>query len=163
MKKVRNFLLVLYCLYLLTSVVLYVFGEFVEADMAVFMNASSGLKFALPTIMILLTLGVIPLSLWMFKKRGIHNDLIQHKETALAKWGTIRLVALGNLLVLNTFLYYAFGFEPTYGYLAIVTLLTMPFILPTMNRCIAETTEEPKPEPMSEDDQTAEPSDEKEA
>ena len=45
---------------------------------------------------------------------------------------------MGALLVVNTFLYYAFEMEPSYGYLAVVTLLCMPFVIPTMSRCEEE-------------------------
>jgi hypothetical protein len=64
------------------------------------------------------------------------------------KWGGIRILILGLLLVVNTLLYYIYGFEPTYGYLAVMVMLTMPFVLPTMGRCKAETEEpvEPKEE-----------------
>ena len=144
----------LFCLYILTAGVLYVFGEFVQADLAMFSNANSGARMYLPTVMILLTLGAIPLSLWMFKKRRIHNDLVQNKAVALVKWGILRLMIQGNLLVINTFFYYAFGFEPSYGYLAVVVLLSMIFIFPTMNRCIAETTDISESQLMSDADNT---------
>ena len=41
--------------------------------------------------------------------------------------------------MMNTLLYYFYAFEPAYGYLAVIILLSMPFILPTMSRCEAET------------------------
>ena len=31
------------------------------------------------------------------------------------------------------------GYEPAFGYLAIITALVMPFVVPTMKRCEAET------------------------
>ena len=75
------------------------------------------------------------------------------------KWGTLRLMILGNLLVINTFFYYAFGFEASYGYLAIVVLLSMVFIFPTMNRCIAETSEVTEERRPADADNTADSED----
>ena len=57
--------------------------------------------------------------------------------------GIVRIMLLGAPLVINTLLYYFFGFEPAFGYLAVITLLSMVFILPTTSRCVAETTDEP--------------------
>jgi hypothetical protein len=45
-----------------------------------------------------------------------------------------------------------YGFEPAFGYLAVMVMLTMPFVLPTMSRCKSETEEEKEPE----QDETAE-------
>ena len=44
-------------------------------------------------------------------------------------------------MMYNTYLYYMY-MNPTFGYLAIILLLTLPFVMPTESRCIAETTEE---------------------
>ena len=55
--------------------------------------------------------------------------------------------------MVNTFLYYAFELESTYGYLAVVVLLCMPFIVPTKSRCEAEVQpEEPVKEEQPEND-----------
>ena len=93
-------------------------------------------------IMILLTLCLVPLALRLFKFKQIHSSLLSSPDTALLKWGSIRILILGLLLVANTFLYYIYGFEPSFGYLAVMVMLTMPFVLPTMKRCKAETEEE---------------------
>jgi hypothetical protein len=90
--------------------------------------------------MILLTLAAIPLGLRLFKFRKVADDLRQRGELALLKWGVLRLSMIGDLLVINTLLYYIFGFEPAFGYLAVICLLSMPFIVPTMSRCEAEVT-----------------------
>ena len=110
-------------------------------DMTLWMDASRSQQFICSTIMILLTIGLLPLSLRLFKFRRIHSDLVTRQAPALARWGSLRLLTMGLLLVVNTFLYYAFGFDSTYGYLAVVTLLCMPFVVPTMSRCQAEVTE----------------------
>ena len=65
------------------------------------------------------------------------------KEPALLKWGMLRLLILEVPMVSNTYLYYMY-MNATFGYLAIILLLCLPFVFPTQSRCIAETTEEDK-------------------
>jgi len=142
MTKTRKQLITLYCLLLTIAAALYVCGEFLQLDMTCFDNPSREVQFVLPTLMILVTLALVPLALRLFKFRRVHDDLVSRKAPALARWGRLRLLVLGGLLVVNTFLYYAFAYEPTYGYLAVVVLLTMPFVVPTLNRCNAEVADE---------------------
>lgn len=101
------------------------------------------MEFIFMTVMELVTLGSAFLALRLFKFEKVKNDLVSQKETALKKWGTIRLVLLGAPLLINTLFYYMY-MKPTFGYLAIILVLCLPFVLPTMSRCMAETTEEEK-------------------
>lgn len=139
--------MVLYWLLLSGAAVLYLCGDIMDMDLGVFTAASQQERFVVTTVMILLTLALVPLSLRLFRFRRVAADLMSRKEKALAKWGKIRMATLGQLLFVNTALYYLYGYEPSFGYLAIVVLLTMPFIYPSMSRCIAETEPEPEPEP----------------
>ena len=118
---------------------LYVCGDLVGLDMGAFADASPTTVYAVSTVMILLTLALVPLALRLTKMRRVRDDLTSRGAQALAKWGTLRLLVLLSLLVVNTFLYYVFGFEPTFGYLAVIVVLTLPFVYPTMDRCLAET------------------------
>ena len=137
-KKTRNLLMMLFSGALLIAALLYVLGEFLHVDMGIFAKADKEQRFICSTVMILLTISLLPLSLRLFKFKRVSDDLQQHQASALARWGTLRLIMLGLLLVTNTFLYYAFELEASYGYLAVVTLLCMPFVIPTMSRCEAE-------------------------
>lgn len=138
MKKTRNLLMTIFSGALLLATLLYILGEFLNVDMGIFAETTRELRFICSTVMILLTIALLPLSLRLFKFKRISNDLQERKAPALAKWGTLRLCVMGALLVVNTFLYYAFEMEPSYGYLAVVTLLCMPFVIPTMSRCEEE-------------------------
>lgn len=138
--------MLLFCLYLLAAASIYICGDFLNVDFAVFHDASQGTKFIVSTVMILLTICLLPLALRLFRFQPVMADLQTRKAAALALWGTLRLSCLGVLLLLNTFLYYAFAFESTYGYLAVVVLLCMPFIIPTMSRCNMEVADEAKEE-----------------
>ena len=59
----------------------------------------------------------------------------------MMKWGLIRLLIIEVPMLADTLLYYIY-MNTTFGYLGIMLLLCMPFVYPSMNRCIAETTEE---------------------
>lgn len=140
MKKTRNILMIIYWLQLLAVAILYICGDYLEFDMAVFASAEDQqTNYYVQMLMILLTLSLVPLALRLFKFKSIHASLMARPAEALMQWGGVRLLILGLLLVINTILYYIYGFEPAYGYLAVMVLLTMPFVLPTMNRCMAET------------------------
>lgn len=142
MKKTRNILMTLYCLLLIIPAVIYICGDFFEVDMAVFTSETDKpINYVIQMIMIMLVLTLLPLSLYMFKFKYIHSSLIATPVATLLKWGTIRILVLGFLLLSNTILYYIYGFEPAFGYLAVMVMLAMPFIWPTMSRCKAETEE----------------------
>ena len=115
-----------------------------DMDIAVLSDISDEVRFVLQTAAILLSLAVVPLSLKLFSMQKVKADLQEHKAPALKKWGTLRLLMLGMVLVGNTLLYYMLGYEPAFGYLAIITALVMPFVVPTMKRCEAETSDEMK-------------------
>ncbi len=59
----------------------------------------------------------------------------------MLKWGLLRLLILEVPMVVNTYLYYIY-MNTTFGYLAIILLLCLPFVMPTESRCLAETSEE---------------------
>ena len=77
----------------------------------------------------------------MYKASHKMCDLIAHEERAMMKWGTIRLLILQVPMLADTLLYYMY-MNTTFGYLAIMLLLCLPFVFPSLNRCLAETSEE---------------------
>lgn len=111
-----------------------------ESDILVtgLLAADKQSEFVLVACMELLTLACAFGALRLFKFERVHRELFDGKAVALRKWGTIRLLLLEIPLLLDTFLYYLY-MNPTFGYLAIILLLCMPFVYPNMNRCIRET------------------------
>ena len=57
------------------------------------------------------------------------------------KWGMSRLLILEVPMVIDTLLYYIY-MNTTFGYLGIMLLLCLPFVFPTLNRCLDETRKE---------------------
>lgn len=91
------------------------------------------------------TIGGIYLALRLFKFQRIHADLVARKEPALKKWGTLRLLLIELPGLINTILYYMF-MQATYGYMAIIAVLCLPFVYPTLGRCMDEVEELPATE-----------------
>ena len=87
------------------------------------------------------TLSSAFLALRLFKFPKIHAQLVSQKAPALLKWGSLRLALLEVPMLSNTLSYYIY-MKPTFGYLAIMLALCLPFVIPTMSRCLAETSEE---------------------
>lgn len=98
-------------------------------------------EFVLTALMELVSLGAAFLGLRLFKFKTVSQDLVSRKEPAMLKWGMIRLLILEVPMVIDTLLYYIY-MNTTFGYLAVMLLLCLPFVFPSLNRCQAETTEE---------------------
>ena len=98
-------------------------------------------EFILTALMELVSLGAAFLGLRLFKFKVVHNDLINSQEPAMMKWGTVRLLILELPMLVDTLLYYIY-MNTTFGYLAVMLLLCLPFVFPSLNRCLAETSEE---------------------
>ena len=95
-------------------------------------------EFLLTTLMELLTLASVYMALRLFKFEKVHQELVTRKADGLRRWGLIRLAILLLPLPLNTVLYYLF-MNTTFGYMAIILAICLPFVYPSEARCEAET------------------------
>ena len=95
-------------------------------------------EFLLTTLMELLTLASVYMSLRLFKFEKVHQELVTLKADGLRRWGLIRLAILLLPMPLNTVLYYLF-MNTTFGYMAIILAICLPFVYPSEARCEAET------------------------
>ncbi len=139
MKKTRLTLLLIFTAFLLLSVLLVILFE-TDALLPGAMAADKQSEFLLATVMELLSLGAIFLGLRLFKFKTVHDDLTSRKAPALLKWGSVRLLLLELPMLCNTLLYYIY-MNTTFGYLAIILALCLPFVYPSEGRCKAETEE----------------------
>ena len=136
MKETRNQLMAFFVfaiVFALAAVVAYETG-FMESGLFTERNTS---EFIFVSLMELLTLGGVFLALRLFKFDKVHDELVAKKEHALFKWGLLRLALILIPMVGNTYLYYMF-MNTTFGYLAIIQLLSLPFVYPSMSRCKSE-------------------------
>ena len=95
-------------------------------------------EFLLTTLMELLTLASVYMALRLFKFDKVHQELVTRKADGLRRWGLIRLAILLLPMPLNTVLYYLF-MNTTFGYMAIILVICLPFVYPSEARCEAET------------------------
>lgn len=95
-------------------------------------------EFLMTTLMELLTLASVYMALRLFKFDKVHQELVTRKADGLRRWGLIRLAILLLPMPLNTVLYYLF-MNTTFGYMAIILAICLPFVYPSEARCEAET------------------------
>lgn len=139
MEKTKNILMMCFWWWLSVAIIIVVLyeGELLETGM---LTEDTSMEFVLTTLMELLSLAAIFVGLRMFKKKRIHDDLTTRKAPALRFWGLVRLCIIGLPLSLNVLFYYLF-MNTTFGYMAIIMALCLPFVYPTLNRCLTETEE----------------------
>ena len=119
------------------GVVLVVLFEGELLEVGALAGTDSQSEFAVLGIMEVLTILFIPLSLRLFKFKKIERQLQTFHASALLKWGVVRLLMLGVPMLANTLLYYIY-MNTSFGYMAIIILLCLPFIFPTTEKCSAE-------------------------
>ena len=117
----------------LTVLTAFVFetGVATEGPMAGMHHPS---EFALLMTMELLTIAIIPTALKLFRFKTVQTQLRQQHGEALKKWGTTRLLMLGLPMLLNTLLYYIY-LNTSFGFMAIILALCLPFVWPSEQRC----------------------------
>ena len=140
MKKVSKQLMAFYIAQIALALVVVVLFELDVLPVGVMADDKQS-DFIFTALMEIVSLGAAFLGLRLFKFKAIHDDLVKRQEKAMWKWGMARLIILEAPMMIDTLLYYIY-MNTTYGYLAIIMLLTLPFVFPSENRCIAETSEE---------------------
>lgn len=148
LKETQKWLMMLFVSIVVIGVVLVILFEaalWQSGDLA----GETQTEFILMTVMELVTLCCAFLALRLFKFRKVKNDLVSRKAPALKNWATIRLFLLGTPLLIDTLLYYIY-MKATFGYLALILVLCLPFVYPSMDRCLTETEEESEAEVKSE-------------
>ena len=81
----------------------------------------------------LITIVFIPVALRLFKTKDVEKRLDEGNIKAFRKWGLVRILMITVPLVLNTLLYYSF-MNTTFGYMALILLICLPFIYPASRK-----------------------------
>ena len=136
MKETRNQLMSVLVFAVLFAVGVVVVYETGIMEPGLFVEHKNS-EFVLTALMELLTLGGVFMALRLFRFQKVRHDLVTNKEHALFRWGILRLGLLLIPMVANTYLYYMF-MNTTFGYMAIIQLLCLPFVFPSMSRCQSE-------------------------
>jgi len=140
MKRTKNILTILFWTLLAMSAIITLLFETGIMETGYMAAKKGNAEFILTVVFELLTLSIVPLSLKLFRFRFIKQNLVAGRETALAKWGMIRMTMLLLLLLLNVILYYMF-MNTSFAYMALIILICLPFIYPSMDRCLSEVEE----------------------
>ena len=81
----------------------------------------------------LITIVFIPVALRLFKTKDVEKRLEEGNIKAFRKWGLVRILMITVPIVLNTLLYYSF-MNTTFGYMALILLICLPFIYPASRK-----------------------------
>lgn len=84
-------------------------------------------EFLAVIIMELLTIVMIPLALRLFKAKDVERKVAEGDTLALRRWGALRILMITVPLLLNTIGYYLF-MNTTFGYMALILLICLPFV-----------------------------------
>lgn len=136
-EKTRKILTAMFVGVVTATLLLVVLFECAVIEEGLLAGTSTTTEFAVTYVLELLTIALLPVALRLFKFRRIEADLQQRHGLALRMWGVLRLSVIELLLVFNTILYYMY-LNTSFGYLAIIVVLCMPFVWPSRQRCLAE-------------------------
>lgn len=95
-------------------------------------------EFIMLIMMELITVSMIPLALRLFKFDFVKRSIAAKPIAGLQRWGVVRMAMLCDTMVVNTLLYYLTPLNVAFGYMAIICLICLVFVNPTLRRCIAE-------------------------
>ncbi len=135
MKHTRTVLMTTFCAFLVVSAVLVVLFETEILPTGLLKTEEKSDEFVLLCLMELLTICVIPLALRLFRFSRVARRLTSPE--ALLRWAGLRLYMLCVPMVANLLLYYLY-FNVAFGYMGIILLLCLFFVVPTRTRCEGE-------------------------
>jgi len=127
----------LMCLSLLAAIAIIALFES-ETLIPGLIEKGSQTEFLLLALMEMLTVCVIPAALRLFKLKAVRRDIASAPARGLRRWGALRMAMLCGAMLANTLLYYVTPLNVAFGYMAIICLICLIFVSPTMRRCEAE-------------------------
>ena len=86
-------------------------------------------EFKLLSVMEMLTLMSIFLMLRLFKFERIARQIEESPQRALPLWTSVRVAVMLVMIAANGLLYYG-TMNTTFGYLAIIMMVSLPFVYP---------------------------------
>lgn len=102
------------------------------------LGSDKAAEFPILTAMELLTVCLIPFSLYLFRVKSVRQNLLAAPAQSMLTWGFVRMAMLAFLLVVNVVCYYLY-MNASFGYMAIIAAISMLFIYPSIGRCKEET------------------------
>ena len=119
----------------LAAVVIALFETHLLAD-GLLAGKDPNREFVVLSVMELLTICIIPVALRLFRFNAVGRRLAS--PHGLLRFGMLRLLMLCVPMLVNAVLYYLY-MNVAFGYMGIILFLCMAFVVPTKERCEAET------------------------
>lgn len=135
MKETQKLLMRTFSAFVAVSLVMAALFETDLLPCGILKGSDASGEFVAATFMELLTLCAIPVALRLFRFRRVADSLTAHG--ALRRWGMLRMLMLCVPMVANTLLYYLY-MNVAFGYMGIILLLCLAFVMPTKVRCESE-------------------------
>lgn len=90
-------------------------------------------EFLCTIAMELVTIVFIPIALRLFKTKDVDRRLDEGDIKTFKTWSIVRILMITVPLLMNTLLYYIF-MSTTFGYMALILLICLPFIYPATKK-----------------------------
>ena len=90
-------------------------------------------EFLCTIAMELVTIVFIPIALRLFKTKDVDRRLDEGDIKTFKTWSIVRILMITVPLLMNTLLYYIF-MNTTFGYMALILLVCLPFIYPATRK-----------------------------
>ena len=90
-------------------------------------------EFLCTIAMELVTIVFIPIALRLFKTKDVDRRLDEGDIKTFKTWSILRILMITVPLLMNTLLYYIF-MNTTFGYMALILLICLPFIYPATRK-----------------------------
>ena len=90
-------------------------------------------EFLCTIAMELVTIVFIPIALRLFKSKDVEKRLDEGDIRTFKTWSIVRILMITVPLLMNTLLYYLF-MNTTFGYMALILLICLPFIYPATRK-----------------------------
>ncbi len=135
MIETQKKLLAVFCSQIVCAVIVSILFETSLLPDGLAAGIGGNIEFGVTSAMQIVTLCAIPVSLRLFKFGIIKRQLTTEHE--LGKWSMARILILSDLMIANTLLYYLF-LNASFGYMAIILLLCMFFVVPTKERWMTD-------------------------
>ena len=100
-----------------------------NAQLTGFLGVTEADEFKLLSVMEMLTLMSIFLMLRLFKFERIARQIEESPQRALPLWTSVRVAVMLVMIAANGLLYYG-TMNTTFGYLAIIMMVSLPFVYP---------------------------------
>ena len=137
METIQKKLQLIFWIPIVLSAIIIVSGELDIIPNGILANGKQ-VEFVIMSMMEILTIIAIPVALKLFKFKAIANKLASDTLLHFERWGIVRLCLLNVPMVINLVCYYLFV-GAGFGYLAIILVLSLFFVYPSLSRCYNET------------------------